>query len=96
MNFSVPLYAGGAGSSRTRQALAERNAAKYNTLNVIRQNDLVINQLWAELESGKIVLEAQKANVDANIDAVEGITPVSYTHLRAHETRGNLVCRHLL
>ena len=74
MNFSVPLYAGGAGSSRTRQALAERNAAKYNTLNVIRQNDLVINQLWAELESGKIVLEAQKANVDANIDAVEGIT----------------------
>ena len=74
VNFSVPLYAGGAGSSRTRQALAERNAAKYNTLNVIRQNDLVINQLWAELESGKIVLEAQKANVDANIDAVEGIT----------------------
>jgi len=43
-------------------------------LNVIRQNDLIINQLWAQLQSGKIVLEAQKANVDANIDAVEGIT----------------------
>jgi len=74
VNFSVPLYAGGAGSSRTRQALAQRNAAKFNTLNVIRQNDLIINQLWAQLQSGKIVLEAQKANVDANIDAVEGIT----------------------
>ena len=24
------------------------------------------------------------------------VTPVSYTHLRAHETRGNLVCRLLL
>lgn len=74
INFSMPLYSGGAGNSRTRQALAQRNAAKYNTLNVIRQSDLIINQLWAELESGKIVLEAQKANVDANIDAVEGIT----------------------
>ena len=27
---------------------------------------------------------------------VSGISPVSYTHLRAHETRGNLVCRLLL
>ena len=25
-----------------------------------------------------------------------GIVPVSYTHLRAHETRSNLVCRLLL
>jgi len=74
VNFSVPLYSGGAGSSRTRQALARRNAAKYNTLNAILQNDQNINQLWAQLESGKIVLQAQEANVAANIDAVEGIT----------------------
>ena len=73
INFTLPLYAGGAGNSRTRQALAQRNAAKFNTLNVIRQSDLIINQLWAQLEGGKIVLEAQKANVDANIDALEGI-----------------------
>ena len=26
----------------------------------------------------------------------EGFTPVSYTHLRAHETKANLVCRLLL
>jgi len=76
LNFSIPLYAGGAGNSRTRQAVALRNAAKYNTLtlNVIRQNDLLINQLWSQLQSGQIVLEAQKANVIANVDAVEGIT----------------------
>ena len=29
-------------------------------------------------------------------DAVFGITPVSYTHLRAHETLRHLVCRLLL
>ena len=27
---------------------------------------------------------------------VETVRPVSYTHLRAHETRSNLVCRLLL
>src|SRR5450756_2746557 len=31
--------------------------------------------------------------VDQN---VRGLTPVSYTHLRAHETRHDLVCRLLL
>lgn len=74
VNFTAPLYSGGAGSSQTRQALAERNAAKFNTLNVIRENDLVIHQLWSRLKSGEIVLAAQEANVAANIEALEGIT----------------------
>src|SRR5450756_1307081 len=30
---------------------------------------------------------------DATEDKVRGLTPVSYTHLRAHETRHDLVCR---
>ena len=35
--------------------------------------------------------------VDDEPDIIEATTmPVSYTHLRAHETRGNLVCRLLL
>ena len=29
-------------------------------------------------------------------DGSADVVPVSYTHLRAHETRGNLVCRLLL
>ena len=74
VNFRLPIYSGGAGRSETRQALAERNAAKFRTMNVIRESDLLINQLWARLKSGKTVLEAQKANVDANVDALEGIT----------------------
>nr|CUV15971.1 protein of unknown function [Ralstonia solanacearum] len=40
------------------------------------------------------------ANLSRASQAVEldlsGYAPVSYTHLRAHETRGNLVCRLLL
>ena len=74
VNFSMPIYTGGAGSSQTRQALATHNAARFNTQNAIRENDLLIDQLWARLQSGKIVLEAQKANVEANKDALEGIT----------------------
>ncbi len=74
VNFTAPIYSGGANSSRTRQALAQRNAAKFNTLNVIRESDLTIHQLWSRLESGKISLEAQKANVAANVEALEGIT----------------------
>ena len=31
-----------------------------------------------------------------HLGLAEGSRPVSYTHLRAHETRGNLVCRLLL
>ena len=31
-----------------------------------------------------------------NSDLPFEVLPVSYTHLRAHETRGNLVCRLLL
>src|SRR5450756_2707694 len=32
----------------------------------------------------------------AEYDALRGVGPVSYTHLRAHETRHDLVCRLLL
>ena len=74
VNFTAPLYSGGANSSRTRQAMAEQNAAKFNTMNVIREGDLAIHQLWSRLESGKISLQAQDANVEANVEALEGIT----------------------
>ena len=34
--------------------------------------------------------------LDAALEGVDALVTVSYTHLRAHETRGNLVCRLLL
>ena len=37
-----------------------------------------------------------KQRVENPRDGVEPLESVSYTHLRAHETRSNLVCRLLL
>ena len=50
-----------------------------------------------------VSFEAEGATVPDILDALEvvkpngqKVVPVSYTHLRAHETRSNLVCRLLL
>ena len=47
--------------------------------------------------SGKIALAHFRDIRDLTIKVDESpVTPVSYTHLRAHETRHDLVCRLLL
>ncbi len=74
INFTMPLFSGGSGSAQTRRALASYNAARFGTENVIRESDLRVNQLWSRLQSGNAVLEAQRANVAANAEALEGIT----------------------
>jgi len=74
INFTLPLYAGGSSGAQTRRALAAYNAARFTTDNVIRESDLRVKQLWSTLQSGKGVLEAQRANVAANVEALEGIT----------------------
>ena len=38
----------------------------------------------------------QQFNLFPHLSIVDNCTPVSYTHLRAHETRHDLVCRLLL
>ena len=48
--------------------------------------------------AGEIVLvdvDKDKAHAQA-LDIADSVSSVSYTHLRAHETRSNLVCRLLL
>ena len=52
-----------------------------------------------EIVSKRRQIEARSASVgayEAQKDFQVGATPVSYTHLRAHETKANLVCRLLL
>src|SRR5450756_1003556 len=44
-------------------------------------------------ESTEQVQPANIARVDRDRDRNPGFGPVSYTHLRAHETRHDLVCR---
>ena len=41
-------------------------------------------------------LSAREELTQKEVDVRTSPRPVSYTHLRAHETRGNLVCRLLL
>ena len=52
---------------------------------------LELHEKW----NGKITTEA-KCHVKTREDLSLAYTPVSYTHLRAHETRHDLVCRLLL
>ena len=51
--------------------------------------------VWPDLEALMRERGVPQFTVDAH-RAVGDFDPVSYTHLRAHETRGNLVCRLLL
>ena len=48
----------------------------------------------AEKAGAKVILDGRNPKVDGG--AKDGYYPVSYTHLRAHETVLDLVCRLLL
>jgi len=74
VNFTLPLYSGGSGRSQTRRALANYNSARFATENIVRESDLQVNQLWSRLKGGDAVLAAQRANLAANEEALEGIT----------------------
>ena len=58
--------------------------------------------MWSEKYRPKHILdligneESRKLFVEWFAKWKKGVKPVSYTHLRAHETRGSLVCRLLL
>ena len=54
-------------------------------------------KIKSEIEGFKLYLEmAEKKQLNARKDVLSGQEPVSYTHLRAHETVLDLVCRLLL
>src|SRR5665648_1210259 len=58
---------------------------------------LVIYLIWqkAQIDKGNLSV-VQKTSFGEIKISIESIKPVSYTHLRAHETRHDLVCRLLL
>src|SRR5450756_1053516 len=53
---------------------------------------IATSSMVTELVKGKPVEEAERISNKAVVEALGGL-PVSYTHLRAHETRHDLVCR---
>ena len=59
--------------------------------------DYPIDASWLPNDGLVSVVSAQKPYDDPGVDYdAAHIVPVSYTHLRAHETRHDLVCRLLL
>ena len=46
----------------------------------------VIDQLSGRLLGVRADMTPQVARIDAHVHPVDGVAPVSYTHLRAHET----------
>ena len=47
-------------------------------------------------EEVSVMITTRKLTISAMVVALYIVVPVSYTHLRAHETAANLVCRLLL
>src|SRR5659263_727077 len=59
----------------------------------------IVNEMKAEARRrGEDIIDLGMGNPDLPTPQpiVDKLTPVSYTHLRAHETRHDLVCRLLL
>src|SRR5660398_22582 len=55
------------------------------------------NQFLGNIRETDAILHVLRCFEDDNVLHVDGsVNPVSYTHLRAHETKANLVCRLLL
>ena len=59
-------------------------------LDLDSDNDGIADAIEAQPTAGY-----QTPSIGSDADG-DGVVAVSYTHLRAHETRGNLVCRLLL
>src|SRR5665213_4003511 len=88
----------------TAALLAERRRARGLKLNHPEAIALISAAIMEGARDGKSVstLMSEGKTVLARADVMEGVPemipdiPVSYTHLRAHETGRNLVCRLLL
>ena len=59
-------------------------------------NDITKFDYDFDLVSGRYVIDAKSIMGIFSLDLSKPIDPVSYTHLRAHETVLDLVCRLLL
>ena len=74
----------------TRADLTTGLSSRENNSDPVPLIEAAKSQDWDKLRT---LLEQGE---QATVTSTDGATAVSYTHLRAHETRGNLVCRLLL
>ena len=82
--------------------LNSSSGANLQTENTIKAKEITINGssgalIDIEVTANEIGINASSgANLKISGEAYEAIVAVSYTHLRAHETEADLVCRLLL
>ena len=82
--------------SRQRE-LAERGTQELNPDALYMDGlDSAIIGLGNQYSKPPVVIYDENKILDALMDQGMDIDAVSYTNLRAHETRNELVCRHLL
>ena len=58
--------------------------------------DVILVSSLSKLQNLVTFASSKGASTSSKTHIGDGLVTVSYTHLRAHETRGNLVCRLLL
>src|SRR5665647_3762057 len=78
--------------NQNRSALMEIIEDRHNKASVIITSQLPVN-CWHEVIGEKTIADAI---LDRIVHDAHRIEPVSYTHLRAHETDSYIVCRLLL
>eukprot|EP00658_Telonema_sp_P-2_P035352 TRINITY_DN25728_c0_g1_i2.p1 TRINITY_DN25728_c0_g1~~TRINITY_DN25728_c0_g1_i2.p1 ORF type:complete len:132 (-),score=34.05 TRINITY_DN25728_c0_g1_i2:11-406(-) len=84
------------------QLLAKIEVASFSLLEALSKDSILFNSMIAPLWSVPPLPQQQTTNtttpttVPSGTDHTNVFVPVSYTHLRAHETPEHLVCRLLL
>ena len=71
---TIPIYAGGANTSRRRQAEHAKTRLAFETRDAELGVDQAVTQIWAQLKAAKASLEAAKRQVAAANLAFEGVT----------------------
>lgn len=71
---SIPIFSGGANTSRVRQAKHARTRLAFEARDTERAVDQTITQIWAQLEATRRVIETSRRQVEAADVAFEGVS----------------------
>ena len=84
LRFSIPLFTGGAASSRTREALALRSASGLDRASVERALRETVTTAWTGVETARSAYASANEQVDAAAVAYRGVTLEQDVGLRAN------------
>jgi len=73
-NVTVPIYSGGANTSRRRQAEHAKTRLAFETRDAELILDQSVTQIWAQLSASRASLDAAKRQVSSANLAFEGVT----------------------